>query len=369
MNPSYVSKCAQIASVLEVSGHPKPGNVHRTRNFPDMVFEDFLLSGIAIGETMEKAAEKGFKYRNMPGKWDKIGLGKMILEAVRETDHWVANNTNLGIVMLLTPISVVAGMFDLEYKGEPNTPKTRKIGETENNEGYPITTKGETKNKAILKTRSGEGTENRAGFKIRSGGLIERWDEFRDIIDQIMRSTTSKDAVNLYRAINIADAGGMGEKDDLDVAAESSLQKLREDDVNMFSVLEMSASWDKLSYELTHKMPVTFQTGYPVFQQVKSKNGQNEATVQTFLTILSQVPDTLISRKFGEAKAGEVSASAMSILKEGGILTRRGTSLVGKFDQELIKDGLNPGTTADFTASSIMVAYLDGYREYTAKLH
>lgn len=358
MNPSYVSKCAQIASVLEVSGHPKPGNVHRTRNFPDMVFEDFLLSGIAIGETMEKAAEKGFKYRNNPGKWDRIGLGKMILEAVQETDHWVANNTNLGIVMLLTPISVVAGMFDLEYKAE-----------TENNDRYPLTTKGETENNTILKTMSGEGTENRAGFKIRSRGLIERWDEFRDIIDQIMRSTTSEDAVNLYRAINIADAGGMGEQDDLDVASESSLQKLREDDVNMFSVLEISASWDKLSYELTHKMPVTFQIGYPVFQQVKSENGQNEATVQTFLTILSQVPDTLISRKFGGAKAEEVSASAMSILKEGGIVTRRGTSLVEKFDQELIKDSLNPGTTADFTASSIMVAYLDGYREYTAKLH
>ena len=312
MNPSYVSKCAQIASVLEVSGHPKPGNVHRTQNFPDMVFEDFLLSGIAIGETMEKAARKGFKYKNKPEKWDKIGLGKMILEAVRETDHWVANNTNLGIVMLLTPISVVAGMSEDE-------------------------------------------TVN--------------WDVFRDKIDQLIRSTTSEDAVNLYQAINIADAGGMGEQDDLDVANESSLQKLRDDNVNMFRVLEMSSAWDKLSYELTHKMPVTFEIGYPVFQQVKSEKGINEATVQTFLTILSRVPDTLISRKFTDAKAGEVSARAQAILEEGGILTRKGTSIVGKFDQELIKGGLNPGTTADFTASSIMVAYLDGYREYKAKVH
>jgi len=312
LNPSYVSKCAQIASVLEVSGHPKPGNVHRTQNFPDMVFEDFLLSGIAIGETMEKAARKGFKYKNKPEKWDKIGLGKMILEAVRETDHWVANNTNLGIVMLLTPISVVAGMSEDE-------------------------------------------TVN--------------WDVFRDKIDQLIRSTTSEDAVNLYQAINIADAGGMGEQDDLDVANESSLQKLRDDNVNMFRVLEMSSAWDKLSYELTHKMPVTFEIGYPVFQRVKSEKGINEATVQTFLTILSRVPDTLISRKFTDAKAGEVSARAQAILEEGGILTRKGTSIVGKFDQELIKGGLNPGTTADFTASSIMVAYLDGYGEYKAKVH
>jgi triphosphoribosyl-dephospho-CoA synthase len=276
-----------------------------------MVFEDFLLSGIAIGETMGKAAEKGFEYREDPEEWDKIGLGKMILEAVQETDHWVANNTNLGIVMLLTPISVVAGMSEDE-------------------------------------------TVN--------------WDVFRDKIDQLIRSTTSEDAVNLYRAINIADAGGMGEQDELDVAAETSLQKLRDDKVNMFGVLEMSSAWDKLSYELTHKMPVTFETGYPVFQKVKSEKTINKATIQTFLTILAHVPDTLISRKFGDSRAREVSARARSILEEGGILTTEGRYLVEKFDQELITSGLNPGTTADFTASSIMVAYLDGYREYKARL-
>jgi triphosphoribosyl-dephospho-CoA synthase len=325
LESSYVSKCAQIASVLEVSGHPKPGNVHRTRNFPDMVFEDFLLSGIAIGETMGKAAERGFKYRYRAGNWDKIGLGELILEAVTETDHWVANNTNLGIVMLLTPISVVAGMFD-----------------------------------GINECESG----NNSGFESRTGELNEIWNSFRERIDQIMRSTTSEDAVNLYRAINIADAGGMGQQDELDVAAESSLQKLRDENVNMFSVLEMSSAWDKLSYELTHKMPVTFQIGYPTFKKVKSEYETNQATVQTFLTILSQVPDTLISRKFGDEKAMEVSASAKSILEEGGILTRKGISTVEKFDQELIDNGLNPGTTADFTASSIMVAYLDGYNDY-----
>lgn len=327
MEPSYVAKCAQIASVLEVSGHPKPGNVHRTRNFPDMVFEDFLLSGIAIGKTMEKAAERGFKYRYKSENWNKMGLGELILEAVTETDHWVANNTNLGIVMLLTPISVVAGMFE-----EIDT------------------------------------TENISSFEMRTEGSIEIWNSFRERIDQIMRSTTSEDAVNLYRAINIAAAGGMGQQDDLDVAAESSLQKLREENVNMFDVLEMSSAWDKLSYELTHKMPVTFKTGHPTFKKVKSEYETNQATVQTFLTILSHIPDTLISRKFGDQKAEEVRASAKSILEEGGILTSEGISLVEKFDQELISNGLNPGTTADFTASSIMVAYLDGYNDYKAKL-
>ncbi len=303
-----MAKCAQIASVLEVSGHPKPGNVHRTQNFQDMVFEDFLLSGIAIGETMRRAADIGFKYREEPDNWDKIGIGKFILDAVIETDHWVANNTNLGIIMLLTPISVAASMFD--------------------------------------------------DVEVIKDGYL---DSFRDKIDQIMKATTPQDAVNLYKAINIADAGGMGEQDELDVSSDSSAQKLLDDEINMFSVLEMSSQWDCLSYELTHKMPVTFGIGFPVFKKIQSEYGTNQATVQTFLTILSQVPDTLISRKYDDEKAQQVSSSAKSILEEGGILTKKGRNLLEKFDAKLINNGLNPGTTADFTASSIMIAYLDSY--------
>jgi triphosphoribosyl-dephospho-CoA synthase len=49
-------------------------------------------------------------------------------------------------------------------------------------------------------------------------------------------------------------------------------------------------------------------------------------------------------------------------------LTSEGRAVVEKFDQELIDRGLNPGTTADFTASSIMVSYLDGYHDYKTKL-
>lgn len=307
MDPVFVGKCAQIASVLEVSGHPKPGNVHRTRNFSDMVFEDFLLSGIAIGKTMEKAAIKGLDLSNKPGKWQEIGLGDLILEAVTETDRWVANNTNLGIIMLLAPICAAAGM-------------------------------------------------------------METITDLRSKIHQIMKLTTAKDAVNLYRAINIADAGGMGEQEEFDVSSDSSLQKLLDEDINMFSVLEMSSEWDHLSYELTHQMPVTFDLGFPLFKKTKAKYGVNEATVQTFLTILSEVPDTLISRKYGKEKAEEVSLDAKAILEEGGIITNEGLKLLEKFDQKLIENDLNPGTTADFTASSIMVAYLDGYHDYKSKL-
>ena len=74
-----------------------------------MVFEDFLISGVVIGDTMKKAAHRGLKY-GKKDSLDKIEIGKMIKEAVLETDKWIANNTNLGIIMLLTPLSAAAGM-------------------------------------------------------------------------------------------------------------------------------------------------------------------------------------------------------------------------------------------------------------------
>jgi len=302
LDPDFIAKTAQIASILEVSGHPKPGNVHRTQDFHDMVFEDFLISGVVIGDIMKKAAQKGLKCGEDPDSLGKIGVGKLIKEAVLETDKWIANNTNLGIIMLLTPLSAAAGMSN----------ETSEVQEN---------------------------------------------------VDRIMRATTPKDAVNLYDAINIADAGGMGETDDLDVGSDDAKKQLIDRNINMFDVLELSSEWDMLAYELTRTMPITFEIGYPTFTGVKETNDINKATVQTFLTILSIYSDTLIARKFDIETAQKVSEDASLIISEGGVLTDEGMEMLKDFDKDLVEKNLNPGTTADLTASSIMVALLDEYND------
>lgn len=301
MDPDFIAKTAQIASVLEVSGYPKPGNVHRTRDFPDMIFEDFLISGIVIGNTMKRAAELGKHYSSNPREMAKIEIGKLIKEAVVETDKWVENNTNLGIIMLLTPICAAAGM---------------------------------------------------------SNDI----DEMPYNIDEILRATTPYDAVNLYEAINIADAGGMGVQDEFDVANENAQKELLEKNINMYDVLDLSSQWDRLANEITRTMPITFEMGYPIFKDVKKDHGINKATVQTFLTILSIYPDTLIARKYGLDTAQEVSVDASLIIKEGGALTEKGRDMLVDFDSYLVKKNYNPGTTADLTASSVMIALLDEYK-------
>ena len=104
MDPFEIAKIAQIASALEVSGYPKPGNVHRTRDYDDMEFEDFIISGIVIGDAIREACTDV--------DVENPQLGKYILQAVSETDRWIKNNTNLGIVMMTTPIAVAASISE-----------------------------------------------------------------------------------------------------------------------------------------------------------------------------------------------------------------------------------------------------------------
>ena len=312
MDPELIAKIAQISSVLEVSGYPKPGNVHRTRDFHDMVFEDFLISGIAIGDTIREAATHGLEINNSIS-FKEAKLGKYILQAVKETDKWVANNTNLGIIMLFTPITISAAISD-------------------------------------------------------------NLDELRENINNLVINSTVIDTIALYEAISIADAGGMGEQEDFDVTSSDSNQELMDNNLNIYDVLKISSSWDSLAMELTSKMPVTFDVGYPVFSKLRREHSINLATVTTFLTILSQVPDTLISRKYGDEKAKKVSILAMDVLNSLNIdntdinnINSNNYDMIDfnkkltDFDDYLFENKLNPGTTADLTASSIMISYLTDY--------
>ncbi|RBQ22750.1 2-(5''-triphosphoribosyl)-3'-dephosphocoenzyme-A synthase [Candidatus Methanobinarius endosymbioticus] len=301
MDSELIAKIAQISSALEVSGYPKPGNVHRTCDFDDMVFEDFIISGIVIGDTIKEAAFHAKEINNSIS-FKEANLGKYILRAVKETDKWIANNTNLGIVMLLTPISM-------------------------------------------------------------SAAISSNLDELRENINEIIVNSTVIDTIALYEAIGIADAGGMGDQEEYSVTNQEANKELIENNLNIFDVLKISSSWDTLAKELTHKMPVTFDIGYPMFSKLKENYSINSATVITFLTILSQVPDTLISRKYGDEKAKEVSELAKEILDSTNFdeNMNKFNKKLTEFDDYLFENKLNPGTTADLTASSIMLSYLDDY--------
>ncbi len=243
-------------------------------------------------------------------KFEKIGIGKIIFDSVKSMLDWQrGGNTSLGIILLLLPMASAAGIvLDLG-------------------------------NLSIKKLRGS--------------------------MKKVVKSTTHYDAIYVYNAIKKAKPGGLGKVQLYDLNDEDVKEKIQEEKKSLFEIFRISSSYDSISREWVEGYPITFDIGFPYFSGCIEKNfGVNEATVQTFLKILSKVPDSLIKRKFGSQKAQEVSARAGDILELGGITTDKGKKELYSFDNSLRNKGstVNPGTTADLTASVLAVAILNGYR-------
>ena len=81
---------ATLACGLEVAA-PKPGNVHRSADFSDTTFEDFLVSAQLLGHVVDATSGKS--------------IGKSVYKAVEATAHVLNKNTNLGLILLIVPLA------------------------------------------------------------------------------------------------------------------------------------------------------------------------------------------------------------------------------------------------------------------------
>jgi triphosphoribosyl-dephospho-CoA synthase len=87
---------AQLALLLEVAGTPKPGNVDREREYPDLRFEHFLAGAVGARSGLALAAEGG-------------AVGEAFERAVAGMSHQSGGNTQFGAVLLVTPLVRAAG--------------------------------------------------------------------------------------------------------------------------------------------------------------------------------------------------------------------------------------------------------------------
>ncbi len=305
----HVSKCLELAILLEVSAYPKPGNVHRTADFRGTRYEHFLASAVAVTPHFELAAQQGTRFSE--GKIDltDVGIGSIIKDAVKSVSSWQSGgNTLLGSIILLSPMAVAAGMFAKETFSLSTLRKKMKL---------------------------------------------------------VVETSTPIDAVNVYDAIQIVKPSGLGNAPKLDVTDPASKQKILDEQVTLFEVFEIASAYDSIASEWVNNYPITFDLGHPYFtEQLKETADINTATVNTFLKILSAIPDTFISRKVGLAEAKKISAEAWMVLEKGGLTTSSGRNLLRKFDKRLRDPdhNLSPGTTADITEAVLAISILNGYR-------
>lgn len=271
-SPEQVGRAAQIACLLEVSAH-KPGNVSRFVDFQDTRFEDFLLSAAALGPVMATAQARS--------------VGETIFRAVQETRQLVAANTNLGVILLFSPLARACGPGPL-----------------------------------------------------------------RNRLHAVLASLSVADARWAYKAIRLARPGGLGRVRRHDVRGPVK--------VTLLEAMTGASHRDTIAREYATDFNTTFEISVPALLEWRERAPLREAVVQTFLTILSRVPDTLIARKNGPTAAEAVSRAAAETLRAGGATTPQGRRRLGRLDAWLRSRGnrLNPGTTADLTAAALFVAIL-----------
>jgi triphosphoribosyl-dephospho-CoA synthase len=270
-----------------------------------MTYEDFLISATVLRENLEIVSYNASKF--FPNLLNKIQLGEAILRSLKHTHNLVNTNTNLGISMLLIPISAGCGALQ-NSENIYNLPK---------------------------------------------------------ILDVIIKNTQPDDAVALTKAIMLSKAGGMDNKTTkYDVNNANTIDEIIDNQVNMYDLLEMSSKYDMISYELVNGLPIISEYGFPTFNEYDDKYSRNDVVLEIYLTLLANVPDTLISRKYGESVAKNVSSRAKKILKTTEIATESRLTELTEFDSYLRKKKYNPGTTADFTAASLFVGLVNKYSNF-----
>ncbi|MCR4406323.1 MAG: triphosphoribosyl-dephospho-CoA synthase [Anaerolineae bacterium] len=187
----------------------------------------------------------------------------------------------------------------------------------------------------------------RAAMGPGSGTLRER-------LSVVLSELTVNDARLAYRAIRLASPGGLGRVERGDVWAEP--------DVTLRQAMALAADRDAVAREYVTDYAITFEQTVPVlYDCLHTCPSVTDATVQTALTLLTRVPDTLIVRKLGWDAAVEVSRQAGEVLRQGGVLTERGRASLARFDSSLrdATNKLNPGTTADLVTTALFVLLLE----------
>ncbi|MEL7496867.1 MAG: triphosphoribosyl-dephospho-CoA synthase [Planctomycetota bacterium] len=294
--PREFGRLATLACLLECLA-PKPGNVHRSADFEDVTIYDFQTSAVVLGEVLDEFGEASF--------------GETVLAAVRATNQAVGTNTNLGLILLLTPLVKVCQQLDFTIESKLNPTS----------------------------------------------------------INDYLNTLTAEDGRLVYQAINEAKPGGMGSVKSLDVTSHDGpvdlLKAMRLASDSDSIALQYVNGFDALFQTGLRLLNI----GRQWFER------DEKAIPFVHVAWIAAQGDSLIARKCGteiNAQAKDRAGSCLDLLFEGSSSLLLGPNVpstpnqqqcerfwqqVGDFDFWLRSDGhrRNPGTTADLIGATLFI--------------
>lgn len=272
---------------------PKPGNVSVESAGHGMTAAQFLASAqAAAGPLFAHGAP----------------VGKRILDAVARTREVAGCNTNLGIVLLVAPLATSLAA-SLNERDEPDEP--------DESSGEALT--------------------------------AQRW---RAATERVLARLTVDDARDAYRAIALANPGGLGD------APEQSVHDAPT--VDLRAAMQLAAQRDSIARQYANGFADIFETGLAAVDEMPAE-APRLVTLNVFLTFLASHPDSHIVRKHGMALAQSVTLAARAQhgrWRAAATQTPDQSALrdLYAWDTELKSRGINPGTSADLTVATLFVA-------------
>ena len=204
-------------------------------------------------------------------------------------------------------------------------------------------------------TRSQVNVNTNLGIILLCAPVIQSYIDFNNLdlregIKKTLSTRSIKDTHDLCAAINISSPGGLGDSDMYDTASYPN--------VSIKQIMDYSQEYDRISYQYSHNFSDIFDFIIPKLEFLNQRYESLDISLSLlFIEILAKIPDSHISRKFGDKIAKKTSNNAHDLLK---ILDREHdpdylAKALNNLDYEYKKKGINPGTTADLLVASLMI--------------
>jgi|TARA_X000001036_G_scaffold22353_1_gene18737 triphosphoribosyl-dephospho-CoA synthase len=209
-------------------------------------------------------------------------------------------------------------------------------------------------------TRSQVNVNTNLGIILLCAPVIQSYIDFNNLdlregIKKTLSTTSIKDTHDLCAAINISSPGGLGDSDMYDTASYPN--------ASIKQIMDYSQEYDRISYQYSHNFSDIFDFIIPKLEFLNQRYESLDISLSLlFIEILAKIPDSHISRKFGDKIAKKTSNNAHDLLK---ILDREHdpdylAKALNNLDYEYKKKGINPGTTADLLVASLMIYKISG---------
>ncbi|MEM3896292.1 MAG: triphosphoribosyl-dephospho-CoA synthase [Archaeoglobaceae archaeon] len=167
-----------------------------------------------------------------------------------------------------------------------------------------------------------------------------------------LKSTTHFESLEILKAFQLCKPRVLETKE-MSLKCNSTANEILRKRMNVYEWMKLAPKENLIAFEITNGYPRSVEGASLL---LSSNDRANDAIVLLYHRMLASYPDTLIISKFGIEKALEV----MSLAKKA--IEAKDFNEFRRLDEFLLKNRLNPGTIADLTASSIYLAFLEGWK-------